>query len=125
MNRSTRIAVGLLVPSLLAVLILILIYPTVRAMDTIDPMIVLLMLGFILSSVASSVFTGYMIKDLKFNKKTDLWLLYLNAYPWVIFVILFAERFWILGFPLLFTPVLGYWFAKRFFDPAQGPVRRW
>ena len=125
MNRSTRIAVGLLVPSLSASLILALLYPSVRAMETIDPMIVLLMLGFILTSVFSSVFTGYFFKDLTFRKKADVWLLYVNAYPWIAFIILFAGRFWILAFPLIFTPVLGYWFAKRFFseDTAIGKKR--
>lgn len=116
MNRSTRIATGLLVPSLAASLVLILIYPWVHAMETINPMIVLLMLGFILSSVFGAAFTGYFFKDLVFTKKRDIWLLYLNAYPWVAFIVLFADRFWVLAFPLLFTPVLGYWFAKRFFS---------
>lgn len=125
MNRSTRIAVGLLAPSITAILILVLIYPWVHTMDTIDPATVLLMLGFILSSVGSSVFTGYFFKDLMFRNKADVWLLYLNALPWLAFVALFFDRYWVLLFPLLFTPVLGYWFAKRFFDNSQQPQRRW
>jgi len=114
MNRSTRIAAGLLIPSLAASIILVLIYPTVSAMEVIDPMTVLLMLGFIITSVASAVTTAYFFRGLTFRKKADLWLLYLNTYPWVIFIALFFSRFWILILPLIFTPVLGYWFAKRF-----------
>lgn len=125
MNRTTRIAVGLLAPSFAASLILFLIYPWVSTMETIDPATVLLMLGFILTSVGSAVFTGYFFKDLSFRKKADLWLLYLNTYPWVAFVVLFSDRYWVLAFPLLFTPVLGYWFAKRFFDSSRQPQRRW
>ena len=115
MTRSTRIAVGLLAPSLAASLLLALLYPVVKSMDTIDPMTVILMLGFILTSVGSAVFTGYLFKDLSFKKRADVKLLYLNTYPWIAFIILFADRFWILAVPLIFTPVLGYWFAKRFF----------
>lgn len=118
MKRSTRIAVGLLAPSLVATAILALIYPWVSTMETIDPATVLLMLGFILTSVGSSVFTGYLFKDLSFRKKADLWLLYLNTFPWVAFVVLFFDRYWVLILPLMFTPVLGYWFSKRFFSDA-------
>lgn len=116
MNRSVRIAVGLLVPFLIASLILFLIYPWVSGMDTIDPATVLLMLGFILTAVGSSVFTGYFFKDLTFKKRSDIWLLYLNTLPWVAFIVLFFDRYWVLTLPLLFTPLLGYWFAKRFFS---------
>lgn len=116
MNRNTRIAAGLLIPSLTGSIILALIYPKVSSMEVVDPLTVLLMLGFIVSSVVSSAVTAYFFKGLSFNKKADLWLLYLNAYPWITFIVLFADRFWILAFPLIFTPVLGYWFAKRYFS---------
>lgn len=115
MNRDLRIALGLLVPSLLALLILGLVYPGVNALDTIDSMIVLVMLGFILTSVASSAFSAYVFRGLVFKRKTDLWLIYANTYPWILFIVLFADKFWILSIPLIFTPVLGYWFGKRFF----------
>ncbi len=116
MNRNTRIALGLAVPSLLGLLLLLVVYPYIARMQDIDPKVVLVMLGFILTSVLSSVFTAFMFSGLSFPKKRDVLLVYLNAYPWVIFIVLFFGKFWILILPLLFTPVLGYWFAKRFFS---------
>lgn len=114
MSRNTRIAAGLLIPSIIASAILGFIYPTISVMQTVDPMTVLLMLGFIVTSVASSTFTAYFYKGLTFPKKLDLILVYLNIYPWIAFIVLFFDRFYILIFPLLFTPLLGYWFGKRY-----------
>ncbi|MCG9910807.1 MAG: hypothetical protein MH137_05835 [Flavobacteriales bacterium] len=116
MSRNAKIASGLLIPSLTATIIMALVFPFIRAMKPVDPMVVLVMLFFIVTSVASSAVTAYFFKGLTFPKKTDLWLLYVNAYPWIAFVILFIDRFWVLFFPLLFTPLLGYWFAKRYFS---------
>jgi hypothetical protein len=116
MSRNSRIAFGLAVPSLLGLLLLLVVYPYVKNMQDIDPRIVLVMLGFILTSVLSSVFTAFMFSGIPFSKKRDVWLVYLNTYPWVLFIVLFFGKFWILILPLLFTPVLGYWFAKRFFS---------
>jgi predicted Na+-dependent transporter len=116
MSRNVKIASGLLIPSLTATIILVLVIPYIRAMKPVDPMVVPVMLFFIVTSVASSAVTAFFFKGLSFPKKTDLLLLYLNAYPWIAFVVLFIERFWVLFFPLLFTPLLGYWFAKRYFS---------
>lgn len=114
MSRNTRIAAGLLIPSLIAVIILIATYAPIQAMDNIDPLNVLIMLGFIVTSVFSSTFTAYFYKGLTFTKKLDVLLVYLNAYPWVLFIIVHPPRFWILAVPIVFTPLLGYWFGRRY-----------
>lgn len=116
MNRSTRIAVGLLVPSALAIVAIAASYSYIKNLEQINPLIVLVMLAFILSSVASSAFTAYFFKGLTFNRKTDLLLVYLNAAPWVVFILLFPAKFWIMFFPITITPILGYWFGKRYFS---------
>ena len=116
MNRSQKIAAGLLIPSLLALGLLLLIYPFIKQMESVDPLIVLIMLGFILSSVASSAVTAYFFKGITFKNKADLWMLYINSYPWILFIVFFIDRDWVLFFPILFTPLLGYWFAKRYFS---------
>jgi hypothetical protein len=116
MSRSLRILFGLAVPSLTGLLLLALISPAIKTMPDIDPKVVLIMLGFIVTSVLSSIFTAFAFSGISFSKKQDILLLYLNAYPWLLFIVLFFSRFWVLLLPLLFTPVLGYWFAKRFFS---------
>jgi predicted Na+-dependent transporter len=116
MSRSLRIFLGLAVPSLSGLLLLALISPAVKQMPDIDPKVVLIMLGFIVTSVLSSVFTAFAFSGITFTKKRDILLLYLNSYPWVLFIVLFFSRFWVLILPILFTPLLGYWFAKRFFS---------
>lgn len=116
MSRNSRIAFGLAVPSLLGLLLLLVVYPYVDNMRDIDPNIVLVMLGFIFTSVLSSVFTAFMFSGIRFSKRGDILLIYLNSYPWMLFIVLFFGKFWILILPLIFTPILGYWFAKRFFS---------
>lgn len=116
MNRNKRIAAGLLIPSLTASLILALTYPAVSDMKAIDPRAVLVMLAFIVTSVMSAAFTAYFFKGLTFKPKQDIWFVYLNTYPWLVFLILYFDRFWILTIPFLITPLLGYWFGKRYFS---------
>lgn len=124
MSRNTRIAIGLLFPFVAASIILVLVYSSIKAMEEIDSRAVLVMLGFIVSSVASGTFTAYFFKDITFKKivfwnfslRPDIWLIYLNALPWAVFIYLFSSNYWILAFPLFFTPLLGYWFGKRYFS---------
>lgn len=116
MSRFLRLFLGLAIPSSIGLLLLAMVIPLVEQMPDIDPRVVLIMLGFIVSSVLSAVFTAFAFSGISFSKKRDVLLLYLNTYPWVIFIVLFFSRFWVLVLPILFTPLLGYWFAKRYFS---------
>lgn len=116
MNRTSRIAIGLFVPSVLFSIGLALSYSYLSALEAINPFSVIVMLIFIVTSVASGTFTAYFFKGLSFKPKQDILFVYLNALPWVAFIILFFNNFWILILPIIITPILGYWFGKRYFS---------
>ena len=115
MNRTSTLLAGLLAPLIVYLLVFLLLRGFLNNLQAENPVFVLLILAGNLFMVCTGILIAYIYKGLVFKGTADRLLVLLSGTPVLVFIS-FYPAFFIFSVFFIFCPILGYWFAKRFWN---------
>lgn len=115
MNRTSKLIAGVMAPTVVYLLVYLLLRGFLNNLQAENPVFVLLILAGNLLMVSTGILIAYIFKGITFKGTADRLLVLLSGAPILVFVS-FYPAFFIFSVFFIFCPILGYWFAKRFWN---------